>query len=220
MLSRITSRLGYANVVATLALFIALGGGAYAAFRVPPDSVGPAQLKNGAVTPPKVAKTTLAQFRGQRGPRGPRGPKGATGLHGLAGVNGNGPVYYYIGGGAIPGGNVDTAVLDVQPPAGVSYLLNASVLDSTSGLTAPTEDELECSLGVGTSPQVARFFGGGEATAPPGNAQESFGLTGAAKVTTGQHVYVVCRDGSDKNGTPGSASVWLTATRVTGVIEP
>jgi hypothetical protein len=61
--------LTYGNVVATVALFIALGGSAYAALRVPPSSVGPRQLKaqavtngkiaNGAITSAKVAERTL-----------------------------------------------------------------------------------------------------------------------------------------------------------------
>ena len=45
-----TKRLSYANVMATIAVFIALGGGAYAALKVPKDSVGNKQLKNNAVT--------------------------------------------------------------------------------------------------------------------------------------------------------------------------
>jgi hypothetical protein len=44
-MSRICSRLSYANVVATLAPFIALGGGAYAAIKLPANSVGTKQLK-------------------------------------------------------------------------------------------------------------------------------------------------------------------------------
>ena len=43
------SQLSYANVVATVALFASLGGGAYAALTLPVDSVGRAQLKDGAV---------------------------------------------------------------------------------------------------------------------------------------------------------------------------
>jgi hypothetical protein len=42
-------RLSYANVIATIALFIALGGAAVAA-GLPRNSVGPRQLKRGAVT--------------------------------------------------------------------------------------------------------------------------------------------------------------------------
>lgn len=59
MLTRIRARLTYANVIATVALFIALGGSAYAATQLPRNSVGTAQLKNGAVTGRKVAKNTL-----------------------------------------------------------------------------------------------------------------------------------------------------------------
>jgi hypothetical protein len=52
---RLHRRLTYSNIVATAALFLALGGGAYAALRVPPNSVGPRQLKSQAVTRGKVA---------------------------------------------------------------------------------------------------------------------------------------------------------------------
>lgn len=56
MWARIASRFTYANVVATLALFAAVAGGAYAAFKLPKNSVGTKQLKNGAVTTKKLAK--------------------------------------------------------------------------------------------------------------------------------------------------------------------
>jgi hypothetical protein len=39
----------YANVTATLALFVALGGGAYAATALPADSVGGRQVKDGSL---------------------------------------------------------------------------------------------------------------------------------------------------------------------------
>ncbi len=44
----------YANVTATLALFIALSGGAYAAAILPANSVGPRQLKNSSVERAKI----------------------------------------------------------------------------------------------------------------------------------------------------------------------
>jgi hypothetical protein len=53
--SRKRPRLSYANVVSTLALFLALGGASYAATALAPGSVGTKQLRNGAVTPPKLA---------------------------------------------------------------------------------------------------------------------------------------------------------------------
>ncbi|MBS1880559.1 MAG: hypothetical protein JST31_13675 [Actinobacteria bacterium] len=54
-LSRFVPRPTYANVIATVALFIALGGVAVAA-GLPKNSVGPNQLKRGAVTPAKISK--------------------------------------------------------------------------------------------------------------------------------------------------------------------
>jgi hypothetical protein len=42
------------NVIAYLALFVALGGTSYAAVNLPTNSVGTAQLRNGSVTPPKI----------------------------------------------------------------------------------------------------------------------------------------------------------------------
>ena len=67
MLSRFRPRLTYANVISTLCLFIVLGGGAYAATALPKNSVGSAQLKSKAVTPPKVAPKTIKLFKGQNG---------------------------------------------------------------------------------------------------------------------------------------------------------
>ena len=49
-------RLTYANVMSTVALFVALGGASYAARgALGPDSVGTRQLRAAAVTPPKLA---------------------------------------------------------------------------------------------------------------------------------------------------------------------
>jgi hypothetical protein len=55
----IRARLSYANVVATLALVLALGGVSYAATKLPKNSVDTKQIKNNAVTGAKVKKHTL-----------------------------------------------------------------------------------------------------------------------------------------------------------------
>ena len=47
------------NVVAYLALFVALGGTSYAAVNLPAGSVGTKQLRNGAVTNRKLAKGSV-----------------------------------------------------------------------------------------------------------------------------------------------------------------
>jgi hypothetical protein len=51
---RIRSRLSYANVAASLALFIALGGTAAAAIELPRDSVGSRQIGKDAVRTPEI----------------------------------------------------------------------------------------------------------------------------------------------------------------------
>ena len=55
----IRERLTYANVVATMALVLALGGVSYAATKLPKNSVGTKQIKKSAVTGVKVKKHTL-----------------------------------------------------------------------------------------------------------------------------------------------------------------
>jgi hypothetical protein len=58
-MTAIRKHLSYANVMATLAVFIAMGGGALAALRIPANSVGNRQLKRSAVTGTKVKEGSL-----------------------------------------------------------------------------------------------------------------------------------------------------------------
>jgi hypothetical protein len=55
----IRARLSYANVMATIAVFVVLGGGAYAATELPRNSVGAAQIKRSAVTRSKIARNAV-----------------------------------------------------------------------------------------------------------------------------------------------------------------
>jgi hypothetical protein len=54
MAGRARSKLTYANVMASVAVFIALGGASYAAVKLPQNSVGTKQLKKSAVTTQKI----------------------------------------------------------------------------------------------------------------------------------------------------------------------
>jgi hypothetical protein len=100
MFTRIRAGLTYANVIATWALFLALGGGAYAAATLPPSSVGAAQIKRNAVSSSKVKNGSLLSkdFKagqlptgapGRKGPTGTTGPPGAQGLKGDPGQDGS-----------------------------------------------------------------------------------------------------------------------------------
>jgi hypothetical protein len=88
MFRRLRPHLSYANVVASLAMFVALGGASYAALRLPPGSVGTAQLKNHAVTLSKLGRAARGALRGKPGPPGPGGPRGPTGPKGPQGPPG------------------------------------------------------------------------------------------------------------------------------------
>lgn len=61
-------------MVASLALFVALGSGAYAAVSIDGHSI-----KNRSIPGNKLTKAAVASLRGQRGPQGSAGPAGATG---------------------------------------------------------------------------------------------------------------------------------------------
>jgi hypothetical protein len=95
---RLIAKLTYANVVATVACFLALGGTTYAATALPAHSVGAHQLKSNAVTSPKVKNHSLLakDFKagqlpqGAPGPQGPQGP-GAIGVNVTVSSDNTGP---------------------------------------------------------------------------------------------------------------------------------
>ena len=60
-MKKLAKRLSYANVVSTIALFLALGGAtAYAVDQLPPKSIGAKQLRPGAVTADKIRKNAVS----------------------------------------------------------------------------------------------------------------------------------------------------------------
>jgi len=105
-------------VVACVALIVALGGTSVAAVNaLAPSSVGPVQLKAGAVTNPKLRNNavtgakvhnrslTAADFVAGSLPRGPAGPAGPAGAAGPAGPAGTvGPVTVRQDAVAVAGG--------------------------------------------------------------------------------------------------------------------
>jgi hypothetical protein len=80
----------YANVTATIALVVALGGTSYAAATLPKNSVGSKQLKSNAVSSSKVKNGSLLakDFKASDLPKGPKGDKGDAGAAGAPGAPG------------------------------------------------------------------------------------------------------------------------------------
>jgi hypothetical protein len=84
-------------VVAIVALAVALAGTAFAQTVLPRNSVGPRQIRTGAVTSSDIKDRTIrlgdisrrarSQLRGQQGPPGPPGPPGSAGAGGSGTVN-------------------------------------------------------------------------------------------------------------------------------------
>lgn len=110
MLASLRRRLTYANLVATLALFAALGGTSYAAIKITGKNV-----KNGSLTGADVKNSSLTStdlkdrsllskdFKAGQLPAGPKGDKGDAGAAGAAGAT-----------------NVTTRVSTVSAPVGSS----------------------------------------------------------------------------------------------------
>jgi hypothetical protein len=82
VLAQLRSRLTYANVVATLALFVALGGSSYAAITITGKNVKDGSLtgkdvKNRSLGTTDLSKKTVKSLTGKRGATGARGAQGA-----------------------------------------------------------------------------------------------------------------------------------------------
>jgi hypothetical protein len=102
---RLRGKLTFANVVACIALFVALGGAGYAATNLPANSVGAKQIRKRAVTPAKLSRATVRLIgdgatapvgvagaggaNGAPGERGPSGERGEPGERGPAGAPAN-----------------------------------------------------------------------------------------------------------------------------------
>ena len=176
-MNRLLGRLTYANVMATLALFVALGGVSYAATQLPSNSVGTKQIKKEAVTPAKLSrasKSALTGPAGATGPAGPTGPIGAAGTPGTQGPQGDkgekgdpgvkgekgdrgpeGPSDGYLDD-TFPGGPVtETGARfgELNVPAG-SYVVQATARLISTGAGASNADCLIVNLSGGNGAQT------------------------------------------------------------------
>jgi hypothetical protein len=159
MLSKLRSRLTYANVISSIALFCALAGGAYAATQLPKNSVDTKQLKKNAVTSPKVKDGTLLgkDFKAGQLPAGARGEQGQEGKQGAKGETGSrGPSNAYTDFTATqiqiapsPG----TVAATIAIPAG-SWVIFGRVNVFNNGILATGD----CSLSAGPTKIDAALF--------------------------------------------------------------
>jgi len=206
-------RLSYANVVSSLALFIALGGTGYAVTQLPRNSVGAKQLKANSVTASKIraravqradlAPSARVGSRGVRGPAGPVGPSETIQVK-------------HAGAVAIPpeaGGAATLAKISV--PAG-SWVFNAQTRVVYTG--TGTSDFFDCYLTRDGSERL------GEGTlhvgeAPPAVVAGSIPTQFAATLGTPTQLSYVCTHPLAIGGAPRAERTWLLATRVGSLEE-
>ena len=187
MLRTLRSRLTYANTVASIALFVALGGGAYAATKLPAGSVGAKQIRANAVTSAHVKNRSLLaeDFKlgqlpaGSAGAPGPAGPAGAPGATGATGPPG-------------PPGTSGPAV----PPAFVVHAAGPSAGNLSFSLATCTDHSPEHATGGGggggtvidSAPWIFDPHNGNR-VALDGEVANAWGVTLA---TGSAHAYVIC----------------------------
>jgi hypothetical protein len=138
MKPRFLPKLSYSNVIATIALFIALGGAAVAA-GLPKNSVGPKQLKRGAVTAAKIRKAAVTS--GKLAPKSVvAGKLGANAV--LPGNIGNGAITSAkIGAGAVIAASIKNGVVTANK------LANEAVTTAKLGKGSVTPAKLSDDFG-------------------------------------------------------------------------
>ena len=133
---RLAQKFSYANVTATIALFIALSGAAaYAAGKigstdiakdaikakhVKDGEIGTAEVRDGALLSDDFASGQLPQ--GEQGPRGAEGPQGVQGEQGEQGLDGTARAYATRGGC-----NGGTGVCSIVASKGVTEIQRVSI---------------------------------------------------------------------------------------------
>lgn len=195
-----------AMVVACAALFTSLAGGAYAAIVLPRNSVGPKQLRNGAVTGKKLATGAISSrsvkkgsllamdFRSGQLPRGPAGPQGATGPAGPQGTVGPkgdtgpaGPSNVIYAQQTSPVTSTGANVLSLNLPAG-NWVVRGNVVALDASTSSPAE--ADCTIGSSgpVSGQAKAYLPAGTEDPETLSAQSIFT---ASSATT---VYLTCAE--------------------------
>lgn len=221
-MARLRPRLTYANVIATLALFFALAGGAVAATQLPKGSVGTPQLKREAVSPAKLSKAAKTSLAGATGPAGPQGVQGLTGPKGDAGAKGD-------RGETGPRGPSDAySILDKSPPVAEekeitlavppgSYVVDASVnavVSSGYGL-------VQCVVASSTE---SGYAGIAAVTIPPYPGEPTFNtyahptVDAVVTIAEGASIRFAC-EASVYAATTKFATAEIVATRVESLTE-
>jgi collagen type VII alpha len=211
MLERLRSSLSYANIVGTLALFIALGGVSYAAVTLPARSVGNKQLKSDSVTSAKVRNGTLTKkdFKKSSLPRGKAGETGQDGQPGDAGPAG------LRGEPGAPGAAGDAGAAGAAGPPGADGPAGPTGSAGETGPPGPTGP-----TGPAGATGQAGATGASGAAGPPGATGPPGAMGASGVVTTARlsgFIAPIAADGTQYQFLGATATVTTTSTqRLTG----
>jgi hypothetical protein len=178
MLTRLSPHLSYANVMATIAVFVALGGSSYAALRITGKqvrngSLTSADIRNSSLTTSDVRNRSLLarDFKsGQlpRGPQGRQGPQGQQGPQGAPGAGGS-PAFGAVLGRGV---NVPATPSFLAPGGQLASNANENNVSSFTPNATMTAADLAVTLTVATGLADTRTF-----TVRVGNANTALACT-------------------------------------------
>jgi hypothetical protein len=190
------SRPSPALIVAAIALFVAIGGGAWAA------TGSTKSARYARATNPKASIASRGP-RGRRGPRGFSGPRGSTGAQGPAGPS-DGFVINVPQQQGLTAGS-DTRIAQLSLNVGGSYIVTAAT--ELAGNASGSLNLASCTLLQNANPVAV-----GSADLPPGVAafDEEMTLTAAVDTSNGTNVSLSC----NPDGLGFARHVVITAVRV------
>jgi hypothetical protein len=171
---QLRKRLTYANVMSSIAVFMVLGGAAFAAAQLPKNSVGSKQLKKNAVTAAKIKKDAVtgakvksaslqaSDFAAGQLPAGPKGEKGERGEKGEKGAQGAvGPTFGAFGEGGcgdLSGTKFEQCVSTGSvnlPASGRVLLVASSEWDNSNDGASLNSGECQFTVdGKGVGPEI------------------------------------------------------------------
>ena len=140
-----TKHMTYANLMASIAVFVALGGTGYAAVKIngkniKNKSIAGKKLKNRTITGGKISKGTISSLKGQTGAKGDPGNAGPIGPSNVYASFKDGPV-------EVPESTDPSTVIATLPnlPPG-SYSIAAKLFVTNGG---PSTGSVDCDLETG-----------------------------------------------------------------------